>query len=942
TTAASPSEAVTAQAKSAESTAAISAPSAGTESKAETKISQVRPHTQVTTSMLLLQPNSSFNSLSPFDNFSAQTATSQASSAVAAAASNAGHQHQHHRHHQSEPSPQQTNHPQSQQQLQQQPQQQLSLSASSQNSLLSHEEDQLISNLADAAVSHSELFSDLFFPSDSNNSLLSPVLEQSVASYPDTQVKAPSSEPNLVVCSNEDITSSIENLTKLTCIRDKRISSIQDQPQTTGGVAGGSPTSEHHQSLCLLGLRSSSDPAIALHAQQQQQQLQAVQLQRHGVSDLLISPICGPLSCGSSLPSFQETYSLKYNSGSGDSPKQASSSVSVTGATPTDQILTLKMDEDCYPLTTAAEVIAGLSTVPTARQLQSLHQLPAQPAHMPHSSAGPGNNNNNSSSSNSNGYNYHGHFNAINGTSTLSPSSSASSLYDYSGGSQTDGFYGQQQQQQQNFQHQVGETNPMIGNTLIRPGTLLQNCNALNGDRYSLPTFPTISGLEATAVPVSSSAANVGSSSGSVVAMPLMRRASLPIQRSVSPASTVHSPKLAKMSLGPRHTHAVQTLQVQLCSAPNSAINSPASGTGLDLLQTPSSRLLQASTPSQLCAVCGDTAACQHYGVRTCEGCKGFFKRTVQKGSKYVCLADKSCPVDKRRRNRCQFCRFQKCLVVGMVKEVVRTDSLKGRRGRLPSKPKSPQESPPSPPISLITALVRSHVDTTPDPSCLDYTHYEEPIDLLSSTALGGLSMSEADKVQQFYQLLTSSVDVIKQFAEKIPGYLDLTLEDQDLLFQSASLELFVLRLSYRARSDDTKMIFCNGTVLHRSQCQRSFGDWLNGIMEFSRSLHNLEIDISAFACLCALTLITERHGLREPKKVELLQMKIIGSLRDHVTYNAEAQKKQHYFSRLLGKLPELRSLSVQGLQRIFYLKLEDLVPAPALIENMFVTTLPF
>ena len=87
---------------------------------------------------------------------------------------------------------------------------------------------------------------------------------------------------------------------------------------------------------------------------------------------------------------------------------------------------------------------------------------------------------------------------------------------------------------------------------------------------------------------------------------------------------------------------------------------------------------------------------------------------------------------------------------------------------------------------------------------------------------------------------------------------------------------------------------------------------------------------------------LTERHGLREPKKVEQLQMKIIGSLRDHVTYNAEAQKKPHYFSRLLGKLPELRSLSVQGLQRIFYLKLEDLVPAPALIENMFVASLPF
>ncbi|XP_075533115.1 hormone receptor-like in 38 isoform X5 [Dermacentor variabilis] len=341
------------------------------------------------------------------------------------------------------------------------------------------------------------------------------------------------------------------------------------------------------------------------------------------------------------------------------------------------------------------------------------------------------------------------------------------------------------------------------------------------------------------------------------------------------------------------------------------------------------------ATPSyQLCAVCGDNAACQHYGVRTCEGCKGFFKRTVQKGAKYVCLANRDCPVDKRRRNRCQFCRFQKCLAVGMVKEVVRTDSLKGRRGRLPSKPKSPQESPPSPPVSLITALVRAHVDTSPDLANRDYSLCQEmPVDESRRTAA---------EVQQFYNLLTSSVDVIKTFSEKIPGFNELEKSDQDLLFQSASLELFALRLAYRIRQEDDEFTFCNGVVLHRTQCERIFGEWLAAIFEFSRSLHAMQIDISAFACLAALTLVTERHGLKDGAKVERLQMKIIGSLRDHVTYNSEAQKKPHYFSRLLAKLPDLRSLSVQGLQRIFYLKLEDLVPAPTVIENMFVSSLPF
>ena len=60
------------------------------------------------------------------------------------------------------------------------------------------------------------------------------------------------------------------------------------------------------------------------------------------------------------------------------------------------------------------------------------------------------------------------------------------------------------------------------------------------------------------------------------------------------------------------------------------------------------------------------------------------------------------------------------CMYVYAV--VVRTDSLKGRRGRLPSKPRSPSDSPPSPPVSFITALVRAHVDTSPATPDLDYS----------------------------------------------------------------------------------------------------------------------------------------------------------------------------------------------------------------------------
>ncbi|XP_037634315.1 probable nuclear hormone receptor HR38 [Sebastes umbrosus] len=338
------------------------------------------------------------------------------------------------------------------------------------------------------------------------------------------------------------------------------------------------------------------------------------------------------------------------------------------------------------------------------------------------------------------------------------------------------------------------------------------------------------------------------------------------------------------------------------------------------------------------CAVCGDNASCQHYGVRTCEGCKGFFKRTVQKNAKYVCLANKDCPVDKRRRNRCQFCRFQKCLVVGMVKEVVRTDSLKGRRGRLPSKPKTVAEaSSTTPSVNIIASLVRAHLDSNPTIGKLDYSKYQETVDNLKEK-------EDAGDIQQFYDLLTGSLDVIRNWAETIPGFTDFCSEDQELLLESAFVELFILRLAYRSNPEKNKLVFCNGLVLHRLQCVRSFGDWIDSIMDFSQSLHRMNLDVSLFACLAALVIITDRHGLKEPKRVEDFQSHLITCLREHVSGNGSepSRTQPNYLSRLLGKLPELRTLCTQGLQRIFYLKLEDLVPPPPIVEKIFMDTLPF
>jgi hypothetical protein len=73
---------------------------------------------------------------------------------------------------------------------------------------------------------------------------------------------------------------------------------------------------------------------------------------------------------------------------------------------------------------------------------------------------------------------------------------------------------------------------------------------------------------------------------------------------------------------------------------------------------------------SVYCVVCGDISSGKHYGILACNGCSGFFKRSVRRRLIYRCQAGTgSCFIDKAHRNQCQACRLKKCLRMGMNKD---------------------------------------------------------------------------------------------------------------------------------------------------------------------------------------------------------------------------------------------------------------------------------
>ncbi|KAI1706443.1 zinc finger, c4 type (two domains) domain-containing protein [Ditylenchus destructor] len=115
-----------------------------------------------------------------------------------------------------------------------------------------------------------------------------------------------------------------------------------------------------------------------------------------------------------------------------------------------------------------------------------------------------------------------------------------------------------------------------------------------------------------------------------------------------------------------------------MTSSPTVMQYSPESSSGI----TPTSMLID------FCVVCGDKAIGKHYGAVSCNGCKGFFRRSVWQNLQYTCRFSQNCNVTKDCRNACRYCRFQKCLTDGMKPEAIQNErdrigSTKRNRKRL-------------------------------------------------------------------------------------------------------------------------------------------------------------------------------------------------------------------------------------------------------------------
>ncbi|XP_069777277.1 hepatocyte nuclear factor 4-gamma-like isoform X4 [Narcine bancroftii] len=183
---------------------------------------------------------------------------------------------------------------------------------------------------------------------------------------------------------------------------------------------------------------------------------------------------------------------------------------------------------------------------------------------------------------------------------------------------------------------------------------------------------------------------------------------------------------------------------------------------------------------STLCAICGDRATGKHYGASSCDGCKGFFRRSIRKSHVYSCRFNRQCVVDKDKRNQCRYCRLKKCFRAGMKKEAVQNE-----RDRISNRRNS-YESGSSPSINVLAqAEILSH----------------QQITLSVSAENTDITTKKVATISDVCESMKEQLLVLVEWAKYIPAFCELPLDDQVALLRAHAGEHLLLGVTKRSMS---------------------------------------------------------------------------------------------------------------------------------------------
>ncbi|NXL91651.1 VDR protein, partial [Alectura lathami] len=374
----------------------------------------------------------------------------------------------------------------------------------------------------------------------------------------------------------------------------------------------------------------------------------------------------------------------------------------------------------------------------------------------------------------------------------------------------------------------------------------------------------------------------------------------------------------------------------------------------------------------RICGVCGDRATGFHFNAMTCEGCKGFFRRSMKRKAMFTCPFNGDCKITKDNRRHCQACRLKRCVDIGMMKEFILTDEEVQRKREMILKRKEEEALKESlkPKLleeqqKVIDILLEAHRKTY-DSTYSDFTKFRPPVRSKHGSALAAHSSSvfsqdlssedssdvfgsdafstfpESMEQQMFSSLVLSeennesppvnvelsplpmlphvadlvsySIQKVISFAKMIPGFRDLTAEDQIALLKSSAIEVIMLRSNQSFTLEDMSWTCGSPNFKYKVSDVTQAGhsmDLLEPLVKFQVGLKKLNLHEEEHVLLMAICILSpDRPGVQDTSLVESIQDRLSDILQTYIRCRHPPPGSRLLYAKMIQKLADLRSLN--------------------------------
>ncbi|CAH1787507.1 unnamed protein product [Owenia fusiformis] len=348
------------------------------------------------------------------------------------------------------------------------------------------------------------------------------------------------------------------------------------------------------------------------------------------------------------------------------------------------------------------------------------------------------------------------------------------------------------------------------------------------------------------------------------------------------------------------------------------------------------------------CRVCGEKASGFHYGVNTCEACKGFFRRSLQRQESYKCSDKGECSIEPGKRNACAYCRYHKCISVGMSKTAIKTgrythekkaqdiQEVKRLKRKGASREHNIQTSRKLLKYQKIVHDLLTISNETRQALSIDggdpFANFKEKQKIyveafMEQTKKHGDPLSKQEYhayyrqtgvdidgrrnlVEVLFQKMENPIKRLIKFAKAVPGFATLHIDDQAMLIKVVRFEVWFLTLFKLMSPELNCLTSLHGRILHVEEIAKVWDrEFVEEMLLLGGKFQKMKLEQDEVAVLKAICIMySDRCELTDYAAAEVAFYELV-ELEQFLFQKNHPEEKQ-FFAKIVGLLTELRKLA--------------------------------